>query len=285
MPASRWHCPAGARAWLMGVLNCTPDSFSDGGCHADVQTAIQHGRHMWEKGAAIVDVGGESTRPGAQPVSPAEELARTIPVVQTLSAEGVYISIDTTKAEVMRRAIEAGARMVNDVSALRASHEAVEIVADAGVDVCLMHMKGTPRNMQDNPNYTDVVSEVMAFFEERISTCLKGGIQEDAIVLDPGIGFGKRLTDNLALLAAIPQLKRLGFPLLVGLSRKSFLGAITGAPVDDREIETVAADSIAAFCGADILRVHDIDTHVRAINVTAAIHGAGHALKESTKHV
>jgi len=284
MPASRWHCTAGAHVWLMGVLNCTPDSFSDGGRYADVKAAVRHGLHMWRKGAAIIDVGGESTRPGAQPVPLDEELARTVPVVQALSGEGVFISIDTSKAEVMRQAIVAGARMVNDVSALRADRDAMEIVADAGVDVCLMHMKGTPRNMQNHPFYTDVVAEVMAFFESRIAACLKGGIRESAIILDPGIGFGKRLADNLALLAAIPRLKQFGFPVLVGLSRKSFLGEITGAPVGDREIETVAADSIAAFCGADMLRVHDIDTHLRAINVAAAMRGARCAPGVGTEH-
>ncbi len=285
MPASRWHCPDGKDAWLMGVLNCTPDSFSDGGRYTDTVDAVRHGMRMWEKGAAVIDVGGESTRPGAHPVPLAEELRRTIPVVQALSAEGVFVSIDTSKPEVMRQAIAAGARMVNDVSALRNGDASMQVVVDTGVDVCLMHMRGTPSDMQKHPSYTDVVSEVLAFLEHRVEACVKAGIRESAIILDPGIGFGKRLADNLALLVGIPRLKQLGFPVLIGLSRKSFLGAITGAPVGDREVETTVADSIAAFCGADMLRVHDIDTHLRAINVAAALRGVKYSLKESTKHV
>jgi len=285
MPASRWHCPDGKDAWLMGVLNCTPDSFSDGGRYADVAVAVRHGRRMWERGAAVIDVGGESTRPGAQPVPLAEELRRTIPVVQALSAEGVFVSIDTSKPEVMRQAIAAGARMVNDVSALRHGEASMETVADTGVDVCLMHMRGTPRDMQKHPSYKDVVAEVLAFLERRVEACVKAGIRESAIIIDPGIGFGKRPADNLALLVGLPRLKQLGFPVLIGLSRKSFLGAITGAGVDDRDMETVAAGSIAAFSGADMLRVHNIDTHLRAIKVAAALRGAKYSLKESSEHV
>ncbi len=272
---SRWHCPAGGCAWLMGVLNCTPDSFSDGGRYPDVDAAVQHGLDMWRKGAAIIDVGGESTRPGAESVPPGEELERVLPVIRALAAAGVFVSVDSSKAGVIRQAVAAGARMVNDVTALRADAGSLPAVLESGVDVCLMHMQGTPRSMQKHPHYHDVVSEVETFFEARIETCLRAGVKQGAIVLDPGIGFGKRPQDNLALLAAIPRLKQLGFPVLIGLSRKSFLGAITGAPVGDREVETVAADSVAAFSGADVLRVHNVDTHMRAIKVTAAICGAG----------
>lgn len=285
MSTSRWLLPAGGCAWMMGVLNCTPNSFSDGGRYIDVDTAIRHGLDMWQADAAIIDVGGESTRPGSVPVSQAEELDRVIPVVKALAAEGIYISIDTSKAEVMRQAIQAGAQMVNDVTALRGDEASLGIVADSGVDVCLMHMQGTPETMQNQPQYTDVMSEVVAFFEQRIDACLKSGIRESAIVLDPGIGFGKRLEDNLALLARLPSLKELGFPLLVGVSRKSFLGAVSGADVDDREIETAAAVAIATYSGADVLRVHDIDRQKRAIKVASAMRSSDCVLKESPDHV
>jgi len=255
----------------MGVLNCTPDSFSDGGRYLDVDMAVRHGLEMWQSGAAIIDIGGESTRPGSLPVPLAQELDRLIPVIQALSGKGIYISVDTSKAEVMRQAIAFGAQMVNDVTALRGDAASLEAVADGDVDICLMHMQGTPETMQDQPGYTDVLSEVTAFFEQRVETCLKSGISEGAIVLDPGIGFGKRTEDNLALLAGIPRLKQLGFPVLIGLSRKSFLGFLTGTAAHEREIETASAVGIATFIGADVLRVHDVDTQKRAIKVASAM--------------
>jgi len=259
----------------MGVLNCTPDSFSDGGLHLDVNAAVAHGLQIYEQGAAIIDVGGESTRPGAEPVSLEDELRRVIPVIRQLVAEGCTVSIDTTKAEVMRQAIGAGAAMVNDVTALRGDADALAVVAQAGVDVCLMHMQGTPETMQQKPAYDDVVEEVSSFFAARIDDCLSGGIRSSSIVIDPGIGFGKRLQDNLALIRAIPDFKRrFEMPLLMGMSRKSFLGMITGAEVHEREIETAAATAVATFLGADLHRVHDVASQTKAMKVAAALRSA-----------
>ncbi len=269
---SRWYRKQGDSAWIMGVLNCTPDSFSDGGKNFEADAAIAHGLKMRDMGAAIIDVGGESTRPGAAKVDLAEELRRTISVVRTLVAEGCAVSIDTMKAEVMRQAIEAGAVMVNDVSALNFDSDAPRVVADAGVDVCLMHMQGTPETMQVKPGYSDVVSEVGEFLERRIEASLAAGIAESALLIDPGIGFGKRLEDNLALLSCISELKRrLQKPLLLGVSRKSFLGLITGSEVDERELETAAANAIGVFQGADLLRVHEVGSQHRAAQIAAAL--------------
>jgi dihydropteroate synthase len=270
MKRSSWFAPDGG-AWIMGVLNCTPDSFSDGGMHASRDDAVRHGEAMWRAGAALVDVGGESTRPGAGLVPATEELDRVIPVIESLSERGIRTSVDTSKAVVMRRAVAAGAVMVNDVTALRGDAEAPAVVAEAGVDVCLMHMRGTPATMQKGISYRDVVGEVEAFFERRIRACLEAGIDSSAIVLDPGIGFGKRPEDNLALINAIPRFKALGFPILMGVSRKSFLGYLTGAAVEDREIETAAAVAICVHAGADIVRVHDVALQARAVKVAAAL--------------
>jgi len=272
--ASRWHKPPGGSAWIMGVLNCTPDSFSDGGRFTTAEAARRHARAMVDAGSDIIDVGGESTRPGAEPVSLSEEIARVIPVVEALAGEGLKVSIDTSKSEVMRQALAAGAVMINDVTALRGDERALQAVAESGADVCLMHMLGEPRSMQENPCYEDVVGEVEAFFERRLEACLHAGVRESSIILDPGIGFGKRLQDNLALIAALPRFKKLGLPLLLGVSRKSFLGAITGAQADDREFETSAAVTACVLGGADILRVHDVPTQVRAIKVASAIRQA-----------
>jgi dihydropteroate synthase len=265
---SRWHRPPGGDAWIMGVLNCTPDSFSDGGRYIATEAAVAHGLSLWEAGARLIDVGGESTRPGAGAVPETEELRRVIPVICALVEAGCQVSVDTTKAEVMRRAAEAGAAMINDVMALAGDADALRVAAESGVDVCLMHMRGTPCTMQDNPHYDDVVGEVRDFFSRRIEDCLAAGIREDAIVLDPGIGFGKRLEDNLALIARLSVFRQaFGLPLMLGVSRKSFLGALTGSEVGDREIETAAAVGIGAFTGADILRVHDVAGQRRAVRV------------------
>ncbi len=273
---SRWQRPVpkdrAGDVWIMGVLNCTPDSFSDGGRFFDPDAAIAHGLMMHQQGAAIIDVGGESTRPGAVPVSLADELARVIPVVRELSRQGSTVSIDTMKAEVMRQAIKAGASMVNDVSALRHDAESLSIVADAGADICLMHMQGKPETMQQQPEYADVVQNVVDFFARRIEVCLQAGIRASSMILDPGIGFGKRLQDNLALIRAISQFKdTFNMPVLLGISRKSFLGQLTGAVVDDREIETAVAGAIAIACGADMLRVHDVAQQRRAIRIACAL--------------
>ena len=266
---SRWLRQAGQPAWVMGVLNCTPDSFSDGLADFDAERLQVKARLMMRQGATIIDVGGESTRPDASPVPIEEELRRVIPVIASLSDES-YVSIDTMKAEVMRQAIAAGASMVNDVSALTFDAESKDVVAESGVDVCLMHMQGTPQTMQNAPQYDDVLSEVIAFFEQRVEACLQAGIKASSIILDPGIGFGKRLEDNLNLIANIDVIKRkLGFPVLLGASRKSFLGLMTGANVKNREIETAVASAIGIFSGADIIRVHDCAIQSRTAIVAA----------------
>ncbi len=269
---SRWHRPADDDAWIMGVLNCTPDSFSDDGNFVDVEQAVAYGLEMVSAGAAIIDVGGESTKPGAKSVSLEEEIERVIPVVYGLAAAGCTVSIDSMKGEVMRQAVDAGAAMVNDVSALTYDPESIGVVADGGVDVCLMHMQGVPETMQQAPAYTDVVDEVSGYFEERVEACLQGGISESSILLDPGIGFGKRLEDNLALIKATADFKRrFSMPLLLGLSRKSFIGQLTGSPVGDREVETAVADTIGISLGADIVRVHDVALQSRAVHVASAL--------------
>lgn len=277
--SSKWLRSEGERAWIMGVLNCTPDSFSDGGQFVEagdqavnVDAGLHHALIMHEQGADIIDVGGESTRPGSRPVTLGEELSRVIPIVQSLKSHELTISIDSTKAEVMRRAIDAGASMVNDVTALAGDEESLSVVAESGVDVCLMHMQGTPETMQVKPGYSDILSEVLIFFESRIEACLKAGIAESSIIIDPGIGFGKRLEDNLALIANIDVIKRrFNLPVLMGVSRKSFLGELTGADVNSREVETAAAVSVSVFAGCDLLRVHDVGMQRKAISIASAL--------------
>jgi len=272
--ASRWKAPAEGHAWIMGVLNCTPDSFSDGGQYADTESRLEHAVSMLTAGACIVDVGGESTRPGALPVPVDEELRRVLPVIEMLKGKGVPVSIDTSKARVMHGAILAGACMVNDVTALSGDADAMAVVADSDADVCLMHMRGTPASMQHQVNYTAVVDEVISFLEARVAACCAAGIAEDRILIDPGIGFGKRLQDNLDLIAAIPRLRGLGFPVLIGVSRKSFLGELGGAGVSDRELETACAVTACVLAGADVLRVHDVAAQLRAIRVATALRAA-----------
>ncbi|MDQ6987363.1 MAG: dihydropteroate synthase [Mariprofundaceae bacterium] len=271
MARARWFAPSDAHAWIMGVLNCTPDSFSDGGMHVQLADALRHAENMQKEGAAIIDVGGESTRPGSKPVSEAEELRRVIPVIKQLSEKNIPVSIDTCKAEVMRQAIAAGACMVNDVTALAGDAQAVQVIAESDMDVCLMHMRGTPASMQHGVHYNDVVDAVLAFLEARVAVCTAAGIGEERIILDPGIGFGKRLQDNVDLIAAIPRLKALGFPVLMGVSRKSFLGELTGSQLADRELETAAAVTACVLAGADILRVHDVAAQTRVIKVASAL--------------
>jgi len=268
---SRWKAPAEGHAWIMGVLNCTPDSFSDGGLFINSTSQLEHAEAMVVDGAAIIDVGGESTRPGSLPVEPQEELKRVLPVIEALAEKKIPVSIDTSKAVVMRAAIAAGACMVNDVTALGGDPDSMVAVAESDVDVCLMHMRGTPLTMQHQVRYDDVVDEVVSFLESRVAACIAAGVAKDRIVLDPGIGFGKRLQDNLDLIGSIPRLKRLGFPVLMGVSRKSFLGELSGSEVADRESETAAAVTACVLAGADILRVHDVSAQVRAIRVASAM--------------
>ncbi|MDX6482070.1 MAG: dihydropteroate synthase [Gaiellaceae bacterium] len=256
------------RPSVMGVLNVTPDSFSDGGVHLDPAIAAAAARRMVEDGAAIVDIGGESTRPGSDGVSAEDELARVVPVLERLGGE-IPLSIDTAKAEVARAALEHGAILVNDVTALRGDPELAGVVADAGAYLCLMHMQGEPRTMQLEPRYSDVASEVAAFLEERLAFAVAAGIAEERICLDPGIGFGKTVEHNLELVRRLDVLLALGRPVLVGYSRKSSLRKLTGS--DDLLGASIAA-AVAAFeRGASILRVHDVKPTVDALTVAGAI--------------
>lgn len=258
-----------SRPRVMGILNVTPDSFSDGGRYAGLARALDHARAMLADGADVVDVGGESTRPGAAPVDEATELARVVPVIEALAREGALVSVDTTKPGVMRAAIGAGAAIVNDVGALGAPG-AIEAVAGSGVAVCLMHMRGTPATMQSAPDYADVVTEVRGFLEARARACEAAGIARDRIVVDPGFGFGKTLAHNLDLLARLDEIAASGYPVLAGLSRKSMLGAITGRPEGERMAASVAAALSAVQRGAAIVRVHDVRETVDALAVWRA---------------
>lgn len=257
---------------IMGIVNVTPDSFSDGGQYLDAGAALAHAQALEADGAALLDVGGESTRPGAEPVAEAEELRRVVPVIEALSAggTGAQISIDTIKLAVARAAADAGATFVNDVTAFRHEPELAGLVGDRGLDCCLMHMRGEPRTMQESPAYGDVVSEVKAFLEERLAFAVAEGIAEERIVLDPGIGFGKTAEHNLELLARLDELVALGRPVLVGVSRKTFLGRITGREVGDRLAATLAANVLAFAKGATIFRVHDVAPLRDALAVAAA---------------
>lgn len=258
---------------LMGILNVTPDSFSDGGTHDGVDAAVEHALRMEAEGAAVIDIGGESTRPGAPEVPAAEEIARVVPVIETLRRHsGVPISIDTRKAAVAAAAIAAGADMLNDVSALRGDAEMTALAAGHDLPVVLMHMQGDPATMQRQPHYDDVVTEVLAFLGARIAHCRAAGVTR--VIADPGIGFGKTLAHNLALLRALPRFHDLGVPLLLGTSRKSFIGQITGRPVEDRLAGSLASSVHAALRGAHILRVHDVAATRAALDVIDAIeHG------------
>ena len=255
----------------MGVLNVTPDSFSDGGAYLAPEAAIAHARVMVEEGADLVDVGGESTRPGSEPVSADDELRRVMPVVEALAAEAhVPISIDTSKASVARSTAAAGATFVNDVTALRGDPEMGAVVAAAGADLCLMHMQGEPRTMQEHPHYEDVVAEVKAFLEERLAFAVGEGIAEERVWLDPGFGFGKSLDQNLQLLRRLDEIVALGRPVIVGVSRKRFIGALTGTGEQERMAGTVAANVIAFERGAHMFRVHEVVPTRDALAVASA---------------
>jgi dihydropteroate synthase len=259
------------RPSVLGVVNVTPDSFSDGGRFLSPEVAIAQARRLLGEGAALVDVGGESTRPGAEPVSADEELRRLLPVLEGL--QGVPVSVDTSKAEVAHRALALGAVLVNDVTALRADPELAGVVADGGAYLCLMHMLGDPRTMQEDPRYEDVVADVCAFLEERLAFAVAAGIPEERICLDPGIGFGKTVEHNLELLARLDELVALGRPVLVGASRKRFLGRLLGDP--DALTGPVAAGVAVAVLayerGASLFRVHDVREHVEALTAARAV--------------
>ncbi len=258
---------------VMGILNVTPDSFSDGGRFIGREAALHRVREMIAEGAQIIDVGGESTRPGAQAVSVEEELERVIPVIEAIRSEStIPISIDTSKPEVMRAAVDAGASLVNDVRALR-EPGALAAVAELGVPVCLMHMRGEPRTMQQAPRYDDVVAEVLTFLEERVAACEAAGIPRERIILDPGFGFGKTLDHNLALFRALPRFAATGLPVLVGVSRKSMVGQVLEVPVEERLAGSLALASLAVWLGAAIVRSHDVRETVHAVRMTAAVRG------------
>jgi dihydropteroate synthase len=260
-----------SRPLIMGILNVTPDSFSDGGRFATLDAAVRQAEQMTAEGAAIIDVGGESTRPGAAAVSAREEIARVVPVIEAIAGRfEVAISVDTGKPEVMRAAVAAGAAIVNDVYALR-RHGALETAAALDVSVCLMHMQGEPRTMQENPRYGDVTGEVAAFLAERAAACVDAGIDRDRIAVDPGFGFGKTAQHNVVMLANLARIGQIGLPLVVGLSRKNTLGKLTGRPVEGRLPAGIAAAVLAVERGAHIVRTHDVGATLDAMKVTAAV--------------
>lgn len=260
------------RPRVMGIVNVTPDSFSDGGLYGEADAAIAHGRRLLEEGADILDIGGESTRPGAAPLAPEVEMARVLPVIRTLAADGALVSVDTRHAAVMRAAVEAGARIINDVTALTGDAGSLAAVCDSGASVVLMHMLGDPQTMQVNPTYVDVVRDVSAYLGERVRACRAGGIGPERIAVDPGIGFGKTVEHNLALLAGVNGLLGLGVTVLIGASRKSFIGKLSrGEPAPDRVAGSVAAALAAVARGAHIVRVHDVAPTRQALSVWSAI--------------
>jgi dihydropteroate synthase len=258
---------------LMGVVNVTPDSFSDGGLYFEAGAAVAHGEELVRDGAAILDVGGESTRPGAEPVEVGEELRRVVPVVEGLAGIGAEISADTSKRAVAEAALDAGASIVNDVTALRGDPEMAALCAERGATVVLMHMAGTPRTMQESPAYDDVVAEVKAFLAERVELAVSAGIAEERIWLDPGIGFGKTAEHNMELLRRLAELLDLGRPLAIGTSRKSFIGKVDGSDPSERLGGTIASSLLAAAEGAEVLRVHDVAEVGQALAVATAILG------------
>jgi dihydropteroate synthase len=263
------------RTLVMGILNCTPDSFYPGSRAASLQDAVDRAREMIAAGADILDVGGESSRPGAGVVDAARELERILPVIQAIRRESdILVSVDTRKSEVAGPALEAGADLINDISALRHDPRMVGLAAERGVPVVLMHMRGTPETMQQLARYEDTVSEVIRELRSAIDSTLEGGISPERIIVDPGIGFGKTTEDNLRILKHLSSFTTLGYPLLVGLSRKSFLGHITGRPVEERLAGTIAADALAVLGGADILRVHDVREAVETVRVIDAVRQA-----------
>lgn len=262
----------GERTWIMGVLNITPDSFSDGGLFLDHKKAVEHGLKLTKEGADIIDIGGESSRPGSDPISLTEELDRVIPVITELKQKtDVLISIDTMKAGVAENALDAGADIINDISALRVDPDLAYLAAERKTPVILMHMLGTPKTMQDNPAYDNVLTQIHTFFEERIDYAVTQGIKKSKLFLDPGIGFGKRLQDNLVLLKELSFFIDLNLPLLIGPSRKSFIGAILDLPVTQRLEGTLASTTAAILNGAHIVRVHDVAAVRKAVLVTDAI--------------
>jgi dihydropteroate synthase len=267
---------------LMGIVNVTPDSFSDGGEFLEAEAAIAHGRHLASEGAEILDVGGESTRPGAAEVSAEEELRRVLPVIEALAGEGLRVSVDTSKAAVAERALEAGAEIVNDITAL-GDPAMASVCAASGCGLVLMLMKGTPRTMQENPVYEDVTREVRDFLAERLARAAEAGVAEERVWIDPGIGFGKTTDHNLELIERLGELRELGRPVVLGASRKSFLGRLTGRDVDERLGGSLAAAVLGVARGADVLRVHDVRETREALVVAEAILGEGDWRREAVR--
>ncbi|MBN1670348.1 MAG: dihydropteroate synthase [Kiritimatiellae bacterium] len=281
VPARAWRCKEQTLAFadrplVMGILNVTPDSFSDGGRYAATEDAVRHARRLIEEGADILDIGGESTRPGARPVGVDEELDRVLPVIRALRSESpIPISIDTAKAAVAQRAVEAGATIVNDVTALTGDPLMPEVVAALKPGVVLMHMRGTPRTMQDAPFYENVVAEVAAYLDGRVQALVQRGIAAESLAVDPGIGFGKTVAHNLELLRGLETLTAAGPPVVIGLSRKSFLGKITGREVNDRLAGSLAALACCVLRGAAVLRVHDVKESCDAVKIAVRLRDGG----------
>lgn len=274
VPLPKGNLSVGHRPLLMGIINCTPDSFYDGGRHFDKEAAVARGRKLIEDGADILDIGGESTRPGSEPVSVEEESTRVIPVIRELVGSGAVISIDTQKAEVARKAVEAGAAMINDVSALSDPGMA-GVAADTGAALVLMHMLGTPRTMQQDPRYDNLFGEIIAFLRERMERAVEAGVSEEAIIVDPGIGFGKTFSHNLELIRDLWRLRSLGRPVLLGPSNKSFIGKVLDVGIDERAQGTGASLVAGVLSGAHILRVHDVAGMKDYVDMAWAIAGAG----------
>lgn len=263
----------GKRTQVMGIVNVTPDSFSDGGRFLDIQSAIEHAKYMTGEGADIIDIGGESTRPGSEAVTAEEEMGRVIPVIESLVREiNVPISIDTCKSEVAKAALDAGASIINDISAMRFDPKIAEVAAQKKAPLILMHMKGTPKDMQKNPKYTDVMGEIKEFLNERIEFAVSKGMARDKLIIDPGIGFGKTVNHNYEIIKNLKELKALGLPILIGTSRKSFIGTTLGLDVNERLEGTLATVTISIISGADIVRVHDVREVQRTARMTDAIY-------------
>lgn len=262
----------GQKTWLMGIINVTPDSFSDGGLYFNKKKAVDRGLELAEEGANIIDIGGESTRPGSDFISTEEELMRTVPVISALRKKtDVLISVDTTKSEVAEAALGEGADIINDISSFRFDPKMLSLAAQKDIPVILMHMKGTPKNMQLNPFYEDLLAEIRGFLEERIATAQAYGIKKEKIIIDPGIGFGKSFKDNLTLIKSLKFLEPIDRPILIGISRKSFIGKILSLPPQERTEGTIASAVLSIINGAHILRVHDVEAVKRAVLVTEAI--------------
>jgi dihydropteroate synthase len=262
----------GERTLIMGVLNVTPDSFSDGGLYLEPQRAIEHGLRMAEEGADIIDVGGESSRPGSDPAPLDEELKRVIPVIEGLASRlEIPLSVDTYKSQVAERAIEAGAQMINDISGLRFDPQVPAVAARFDTPLIIMHIKGSPKTMQQNPSYEDLMGEIIAYLREGIEKAERGGVDPHQVIVDPGIGFGKRVQDNLVIINRLDELNTLGRPLLIGTSRKSFIGALLGAEVHQRGVGTLATVAVSVLKGAHIVRVHDVAPMKQAVDMVDAI--------------